>query len=58
MKCRIRRKSVYNKSKKIIESFLNKYEFDEKGNWVKREMYRENDNIPSSVVLRTFEYFK
>ena len=30
MKCRIRRKSVYNKSKKIIESFLNKYEFDEK----------------------------
>lgn len=35
-----------------------KYEFDEKGNWVKREMYRENDNIPSSVVLRTFEYFK
>lgn len=30
MKCRIRRKSVYNKSKKIIESFLNKYEFNDK----------------------------
>lgn len=30
MKSRIRRESVYNKSKKIIESFLNKYEFDEK----------------------------
>ncbi len=35
-----------------------RYEFDKKGNWVKREMYWENDNIPSSVVLRTFDYFK
>ena len=42
-----------NSRKKIY-----KYEFDDKGNWIKLETYWDNTHIPSSVVLRTFEYFK
>lgn len=63
---------VYDSKKNIIEEqswnvyngqnyqYLNttyKYIFDAKGNWIKKERYLTNKEIPSSIVMREIEYY-
>ena len=47
----------YNGKNYISTQCTYKYIFDERGNWIKKEAYRRNKEIPTNVTIREIEYY-
>lgn len=48
---------VYNGNNYISIQCTYKYIFDDRGNWIRKETYYTDKEIPSSVVIREIEYY-
>ena len=48
---------MYNGNNYISIQRTYKYIFDDRGNWIRKETYYTDKEIPSSVVIREIEYY-
>ena len=48
---------VYNGQNILSTERTYKYVFDDRGNWIRKETYYTNKEIPSSIVIREIEYY-
>jgi hypothetical protein len=48
---------VYNGNNYISIQRTYKYIFDDRGNWIKKETYYTDKEIPASIVIREIEYY-